>query len=111
MSHSPSLFTVIYSFHIHSGKESEFIKAWTTLTELIYQYEGSYGSRLHKVNDHLFIGYAQWPSKEHWKNSGSSLPIEANVFRGQMRECCIAINTAYEMSVVSDLLRTKLYSN
>ena len=55
-------FTVIYSFDIVEGKENEFINSWTELTKLIYKFEGSYGSRLHKVNDSLFIGYAQWPS-------------------------------------------------
>ena len=55
-------FTVIYSFDIVEGKENEFINCWTELTKLIYKFEGSYGSRLHKENDSLFIGYAQWPS-------------------------------------------------
>lgn len=108
---SPSLFTVIYSFQIHADKEKDFIESWSELTKLIYRYEGSYGSRLHKVNDNLFIGYAQWPSKEHWQNSGDSLPKKADSLRAEMRACCVKVTADHEMQVVSDLLRDKPYSN
>lgn len=102
-------FTVIYSFKIVEGKEKDFIIAWTELTKLIYKYEGSYGSRLHKVDQLLFIGYAQWPNKQTWKNSGNKLPETANEVRKQMRECCSEIKTEYEMDVVLDLISDKKY--
>lgn len=47
------------------------------MTDLIHSFEGGLGSRLHKVNDELYIAYAQWPSKTHWDNSGGKLPTEA----------------------------------
>jgi len=98
-------FTVIYLFKTVEGKEDNFISAWTELTKLIYKYEGSYGSRLHKADNQLFIGYAQWPDKETWKLSGDKLPEIATEFRKLMRESCSEIKTEYEMSLVHDLLK------
>ena len=71
---SQDKFTVIYSFKIFDGREDDFINSWTELTKLIYEFEGSYGSRLHKANDNLFIAYAQWPDKETYIHSGNNLP-------------------------------------
>jgi len=99
-------FTVIYSFKVVEGKEKDFINSWAELTKLIYEFEGSYGSRLHKVNNNLFIAYAQWPDKEVYDRSGNNLPESANKFRQQMRECCSEIKTEFELSnVVLDFLK------
>lgn len=103
--------TIIYSFTVVEGKENEFIACWTALTKLIYEYEGSYGSRLHKVNDNLFIGYAQWPDKETYDKSGNNLPEEANSLRLKMRECCSEIKPVYEMVTVKNLLSDKRYND
>lgn len=107
-----SKFTVIYSFKIVEGKEQEFTDYWTELTKLIYEFEGSYGSRLHPVNEHLFIAYAQWPDKATYDRSGNNLPETANTLRQKMRECCIAIKTEFELnSVVNDLLQEEQHRN
>lgn len=101
------MFAVIYQFQIKQGKEKEFIKTWNELTQLIYNYEGSLGSRLHKQNDQLYIAYAQWPDKETWKFSGSKLPDEADKVRLRMKESCVKIEVIYELECVKDLLRTR----
>ena len=49
-------------------------KSWKDLTLLIYDYAGNLGSRLHKINDCNYIGYAQWSNKETWDNSSNKLP-------------------------------------
>lgn len=103
-------FTVIYSFLLHEGKSADFVHAWTELTKLIYQYEGSYGSRLHRASDTLFIGYAQWPSRERWELSGDNLPESAGELRTTMRACCAEIKTEHELTVVSDLLHDTTFS-
>ena len=101
---------MIYSFIIIESKEDVFINAWTELTKLIYEYEGSYGSRLHKINNTLFIGYAQWSDEDAWKQSGGKLPEEASKLRKQMRESCSGIKTEYEMIMVQDLLHDKRFN-
>lgn len=102
-------FTVVYSFKIIEGKENDFINAWTELTKLIYRFADSYGSRLHKVEEQFFIGYAQWPDKETWEKAANKLPETANSIRKQMRESCSEIKTEYEMNVVEDLLYEKRF--
>ncbi len=101
--------TIIYSFKLVEGKEEDFIRYWTALTQMIYEFEGSYGSRLHKVNECLYIGYAQWPSKEIYDKSGNNLPETSTVLRQKMRECCAEIKSEFEMVLVQDLLKDKKY--
>ena len=84
---SDGKFTVIYSFRIIAGKEN----VWSELTKLIYKFVGSYGSRLHKVEKLLFIGYAQWDSKETWENLCDKLPEIAEKYMKQIRESCSEI--------------------
>jgi len=103
-------FTVLYSFKVNGGKEIEFIKTWSELTKLIYEFEGSYGSRLHQVDSNLFIAYAQWPDRDTWKNSGSHLPEIAAKYRSQLRECCSEIKTEYELKTVADLLQSDTFN-
>jgi len=98
------MFAVIYHFEVKLGKEDSFIKAWKNLTQLIYQYEGSLGSRLHKKNDQQYIAYAQWPDRKTWEDSGSKLPEEANEYRKTMKEACISISTQHELKMIEDLL-------
>lgn len=103
------MFCVIYSFQVKEDKEAPFIEAWEELTKLIYQYEGSLGSRIHKASDDLYLAYAQWPSKKQWQNSGDLLPSEASKWRDQMRSCCQEIKTIHELELISDLLKTNLF--
>ena len=90
-----------------AGKENDFINSWAALPKLIYQFAGSYGSRLHKVDKDVFIAYAQWPDLATWALSGDKLPEIANEIRKQMRKCCLEIKTEYEMTVVEDFLKDK----
>lgn len=89
----------------------EFVEAWTRMTEIIYEYEGSYGSRLHRGVGNLFIGYAQWPDRDTWNASGKKLPKAATEVSAKMRECCEQITTVYELSVVKDLLNNEQFRN
>lgn len=109
---STEKFTVIYSFKVLDGREADFINSWTEMTKLIYEFEGSYGSRLHKVNDGLFIAYAQWADKEIYKRSGKKLPERATEVRQQMRQSCSEIKTEYELNfIISDLLKNEQHGN
>lgn len=82
-------FSIIYSFKIHENKQEEFIHYWTELTNLIYKFEGSYGSTLHQANENLFIAYAQWPDKKTFDQS-----LEINYLKVQMileKRCVYAV--------------------
>lgn len=101
------MFTVIYSFKVIPEKATDFIEAWKGLTELIYDYEGSLGSRLHQQSKDIYIAYAQWPNKKTWEEAGEKLPESAQELRKIMRESCLEINTTHELVVVEDLLKNK----
>ena len=101
------MFCVVYSFKVLPGKDQDLIDSWTNLTKLIYQYEGSLGSRLHRTPDGSYIAYAQWPSRERWKESGDNLPEEATHASKRMREACSEISTLYELDPVQDLIQSK----
>ena len=79
------MFTVIYSFKVKPNQVEKFIHGWEGLTKLIYEFERSLGSRLHKVGELDYIAYAQWPSKETFDNAGSNLPESADIFRSKMK--------------------------
>ena len=98
------MFTVIYTFNVLPGKVKDFIFNWEELTKLIYQFEGSFGSRLHHIKDLEYLAYAQWPDKETWSNSGSKLPEVASEFSKNMKAACASSTTNFELTVVSDLL-------
>ncbi len=101
------MFAVIYKFKVKLGQEEVFTEAWTKLTQLIYQYEASLGSRLHRQSDAIYIAYAQWPDRNTWAGSGEKLPKEAEQYRNQMRESCESIETLHELEMVENLLKNR----
>lgn len=97
---------IIYQFNVLENRAEDFIKYWTAVTEQIYQEKGSLGSRLHQSHENIFIGYAQWPSKEVYNASGNSFSKES-ALRQNMRDCCSNIETLFALDVVSDLFQKK----
>lgn len=104
------MFTVIYTFQVKDNLQDQFIKSWSDLTDLIYEFEGSLGSRLHQIDGHNFVAYAQWPDKAKWDNSGDNLPKEANEIKRLMKESCDFIKTNFEASLIADKLKHKPHS-
>lgn len=98
------MFAVIYAFSVHPGKEEIFEQSWYAMTELIRDYEGGLGSRLHRKEDGMYIAYAQWPDRSTWDKAGDHLPETANAIRVAMRESCLKIETLHELNLVADLL-------
>lgn len=98
------MFVAIYRFNVKLGLEKQLIASWAGLTKLIYQHEGSLGSRLHQEKDGVFIAYAQWPDRETWENAGGNMPQNADKYRKDLREACTTIETLHELEMVEDLL-------
>lgn len=99
------MFTVIYSFKVKPNREDQFIESWKRLTELIYEFEGSLGSRLHKEDDLKYVAYAQWPNKDRWENFGQNMPDSSKAISKRMKEACNQIKTTHQLDVVIDLLK------
>ena len=74
------MFIVLYRWRVKPEREKEFIDAWSEITALYRNRFGSLGSRLHRADDGLFYGYAQWQSAEHRKSAfQEKLPSTAAV--------------------------------
>lgn len=59
----PVFHAVLYRWRIRPGHEAAFVQAWSEVTQALLGL-GSQGSRLHRGDDGLWYGYAQWPSAE-----------------------------------------------
>lgn len=57
----PRMLIVLYRWRLHAGAEDAFVEAWSRMTVLL-RFRGSLGSRLHRGDDGLWYGYAQWPN-------------------------------------------------
>lgn len=101
------MYIVLYKIIIKPNQEEQFIEAWKGLTTLIYKYEGSLGSRLHKKDELNYFAYAQWPDKSTFENTGSNLPEEANQYRNTMKVTCETFEVLEKFEMIEDLLKQK----
>lgn len=58
------MIVLLYRWRVDPTKEDQFIENWRSITQYYVDNCGSLGSRLHRGNDGLFYGYAQWPDME-----------------------------------------------
>jgi quinol monooxygenase YgiN len=101
------MFTLIYRWRVHPGREQQFVDAWLRMTEIIRDREGSLGSRLHRAQDGLFVAYAQWPSQQAWEASDAIEPTEEAIqLRRVIRESAVRQKPDLSMEVLHDLLVT-----
>lgn len=98
------MYIAIYDFKVKAGFEKQFEENWHIVTEAIYKYKGSLGSRLHIAEDGTYLAYAQWPSKEAYEKE-VVFPIEIEDNRKLMREACVDISTYKLITVKDDLLK------
>jgi quinol monooxygenase YgiN len=93
----------LYRWKIKPDKEAQFQKAWSYVTGQLREKSGSLGSRLHRGDDGLWYGYAQWPSIEvrEQSNLKNDEIIEA---RRQMKDATIEMLPDIVLNPVSDFL-------
>ncbi len=104
------MFVVMYEFIVKQGKEEQFRTSWLKTTEGIYKEFGSIGSRLHATEkENVFIGYAQWPSREQWEKDKGDLSPEYSQARQTMRDCIESSGTLYELEVTDDYLQSRCF--
>lgn len=102
------MYIVMFEFVIKAGKESDFLAAWPKVTQGIYLFKGSLGSRLHKDESGKWIAYAQWPGKDVYEQAaGIEMSPEYETQRAAMHE---ALNlektrTIFQMDVEIDYLQ------
>jgi hypothetical protein len=97
---APALF--LYRWRLRPGAEDAFVAAWTDATrELLHA--GSLGSRLHRGDDGLWYGYAQWPDADRREAAFAAPGTSAASER--MRECVLETLPAVALASVADFLR------
>ena len=97
------MYCVIYRFDVRHGREDQFVRAWSEVTQAFIDHCEALGSRLHRAGDHQFVAYAQWPSRSV-REEAELPPAVTEGAHAEMRECCERIETVFELTPVTDHL-------
>ncbi|HWU41832.1 MAG TPA: antibiotic biosynthesis monooxygenase [Bdellovibrio sp.] len=93
----------LYRWRVKPEKETQFEKAWSYVTDQLREKSGSRGSRLHKGDDGLWYGYAQWPSVDV-REASSLKHDEILEARRLMKDATIEMLPDVILTPVSDFL-------
>ncbi len=80
------MFIVLYRWRLKPHLEQQFIESWSQVTDYLRKNYDSLGSRLHRGDDGLFYGYAQWKSEEQRYNAFTNENAEIGEVSLKMRE-------------------------
>ena len=92
----------LYRWRLRPGAESAFVAAWTDATrELLHA--GSLGSRLHRGDDGLWYGDAQWPDGD--RRAAAFATSGASPAGARLRDCIAETLPSVTLTAVADDLR------
>ena len=93
----------LYRWKLKPDKEKQFQEAWAYVTEQLRDHCGSLGSRLHRGDDGLWYGYAQWPSTEFRENAKLQ---DKKVFEARqlMKQATVEMLPEVVLTPISDFL-------
>jgi hypothetical protein len=92
---------VLYRWRLHPGSEDDFVRAWREVTETLLR-RGSCGSRLHRGDDGLWYGCAQWPDAA--TRDAAAGAADPSVY-ARMAACIVESLPEIALTPVADLLR------
>lgn len=101
------MFAIIYRWRVIPGRDAQFEEGWAAGTQRIAAEFGGWGSRLHRVDEHTYVAYAQWPDETTWKRAMESRMHHSDDVARQKYFDAIepgSFATLFAMPVVSDLL-------
>lgn len=102
------MFIALYRWKIKKESEEKFKEGWHRRTLEIYKKCGSLGSRLHKMEDGTWAGYAQWQSKDKWA-AMSEIPVDDVEAKEMMTESIEESLPVLFMEVADDLLQSRIF--
>lgn len=102
-SHRSMTFAVLYRWKIKSGREAEFVEAWTAGTTMIHDMCGSHGACLHDAGDGVFWSYARWPSEQARSECGAT-GVRDNSCFAVMQDCIETHFDETRLTVLADKL-------
>jgi hypothetical protein len=97
---APALF--LYRWRLRAGMEDAFVAAWSDATRALLAH-GSLGSRLHRGDDGLWYGYAQWPDAA--MRDAAFAAIDPSAAGAHMRDCVAESLPPLALTPVADFLR------
>jgi len=103
----------MFEFVVKEGCEAQFLRAWPIVTQGIYLFKGSLGSRLHKNINGEYIAYAQWPNQKAWELSSEiEMSLDYENHRESMHESLNLESTKvlYQMEVEIDYLHRRTFA-
>ena len=96
------MYIYLYRWRINHGKEARFIEGWSEITAFYRENFDSLGSRLHRGDDGIFYGYAQWRFSEDRENAFANSPkSEASA---KMREAIEESFPEVRLEILADYL-------
>jgi heme-degrading monooxygenase HmoA len=107
------MYVVMFEFAVKPGFEAQFIENWPLVTQGIYLFKGSLGSRLHKSASGEYIAYAQWPTKSAWRVSTDiTMSKDYEQYRQNMHQALNLQSTKiiYQMEVEIDYLQLRPFA-
>ncbi|HEY0230072.1 MAG TPA: antibiotic biosynthesis monooxygenase [Dokdonella sp.] len=93
---------MLYRWRVRAGSEDQFVQAWSGITRQLRDERGSLGSRLHKGDDGLWYGYAQWPNANVVAEAFLE-PVD-ELAAAHMRDAVIENFTPVKLDPVADFL-------
>lgn len=107
------MYIVVFDFVVKEECEAQFLKAWPTVTQGIYLFKGSLGSRLHRDGSGKFIAYAQWPDKQTYEQAATiEMSAEYEQARQDMHQSLHLEDTkvVHQMQVEVDYLQRRTFA-
>ncbi|HEY4028528.1 MAG TPA: antibiotic biosynthesis monooxygenase [Candidatus Dormibacteraeota bacterium] len=97
------MFAVIYRWRVRPDREEAFVEGWRRVSGAVRDRFGSYGSRLHRSEDGLFVSYGRWPDREAREPYRQHLDVDPEGFR-LMQEAIVEELPEIRLSILGDLL-------
>jgi len=101
--HAKTGLVVLYRWRLRPGTEAAFAEAWRDATQALLA-RGSHGSRLHRGDDGLWYGYAQWPDDATRMHAFADPSLDDDAYR-RMRACVDERLPEIRLAPVADLLQ------
>jgi len=71
---------VIYRWNVRAGMEDQFRAGWVEGTKVIHAECGSFGARLHRDAEGVFVSYALWPDDDTRQACMAQIDKQTNGF-------------------------------
>lgn len=98
------MFVVLYRWRIKPHFEAQFVESWSARTAFWSENYDSLGSRLHRGNDGIWYGYAQWKSAEQRTQAFDAESDNISEAGQKMQETIEESLPAIQLEIVSDFI-------